>query len=168
MSCLSLDPQSLTHKGGARFTRTGIAADAVGAAQTRVELGELLDQQFALGDERLNDLRLATYEALANAAEFAYLDFPTPGTMDLRAHYDSGSDCLAVTIKDRGKWRQPVDDSIGADARFSLRGRGFPMHALADEANDSHRRSRNAGPVMVAPSAATARLIASNSPDDSR
>lgn len=86
MSCLSLDPQSLTHKGGARFTRTGIAADAVGAAQTRVELGELLDQQFALGDERLNDLRLATYEALANAAEFAYLDFPTPGTMDLRAH----------------------------------------------------------------------------------
>ena len=132
MSCLSLDPQSLTHKGGARFTRTGIAADAVGAAQTRVELGELLDQQFALGDERLNDLRLATYEALANAAEFAYLDFPTPGTMDLRAHLRFR---FAVTIKDRGKWRQPVDDSIGADARFSLRGRGIPlMHALADEA----------------------------------
>ena len=126
MSCLSLDPQSLTHKGGARFTRTGIAADAVGAAQTRVELGELLDQQFALGDERLNDLRLATCEALANAAEFAYLDFPTPGTMDLRAHLRFRFVLFAVTIKDRGKWRQPVDDSIGADDALACGGAGFP------------------------------------------
>ena len=70
ISCLSPDPPSLPPKGGARFTRTGIAADAVGAAQTRVELGEWLNQQFALSDERLNDLLRATYEALANGSTF--------------------------------------------------------------------------------------------------
>ena len=128
-----------------------------------------MDQQFALGDERLNDLRLATYEALANAAEFAYLDFLTPGTMDLRAHLRFRFGLSRGHHQRSWKWRQPVDDSIGFDTRFALRGRGIPlMDALADETNDSHRRSRNAGPVMVAPSAATARLIASNSLDDSR
>jgi serine/threonine-protein kinase RsbW len=134
MSCLSPDPQPLPGDRGARFTRTGIAADAVGAAQTRIELREWL-RQFALGDERLSDLLLATYEALANAAEFAYLDSPNAGTIDLRAHYDSDSDWLTVTISDRGKWRQPVDTSLQTDPRFRLRGRGIPlMRALADEA----------------------------------
>jgi serine/threonine-protein kinase RsbW len=135
MSCVSRDPHSVPHTDGARFTRTGIAADALGAAQTRVELCEWLERQFTLGDERLNDLLLATYEALANAAEFAYLDAPTPGTMDLRAHYDSGTSSLMVTISDRGKWRQPVGTSLDSDPRVHLRGRGIPlMHALADNA----------------------------------
>jgi anti-sigma regulatory factor (Ser/Thr protein kinase) len=134
MSPAGPDPRS-PHHGDARFTRAGIAADAAGAAQTRVEFGGWLEQQFTLSDERLNDLLLTTYEALANAAEFAYLDVPAPKTIDVHAHYDSGSDCLVVTISDRGRWRQPVDTSLETDPRFRLRGRGIPlMHALADEA----------------------------------
>lgn len=56
--------------------------------------------------------------------------------------YDSGSDCLAVTIKDRGKWRQPVDDSIGADARFSLPGARDSPHACP------RRRSKRFTPAQ--------------------
>ena len=135
MSFLNPDPPAVPHTGAARFIRTGIPADAAGAAQTRVEFGEWLQQHFSLGGERLNDLVLSAYEALANAAEFAYLDTESTGTMDLRAHYDSGSDSLTVTINDCGTWRQPVDTSLPSDPRLRLRGRGFPlMRGLADEA----------------------------------
>jgi serine/threonine-protein kinase RsbW len=135
MSCLNPDPPAVPPAGDARFVQTGIPADAVGAAQARIELGEWLQQRFSLGGERLNDVVLTAYEALANAAEFAYLDTQSTGTMQLCADYDSGSDSLTVTISDRGKWRQPVDTSLQGDPRFRLRGRGIPlMHALADEA----------------------------------
>src|SRR3954465_12499798 len=74
MSCLNPDPPAVPPAGDARFVQTGIPADAVGAAQTRIELGEWLQQHFSLGGERLNNVVLTAYEALANPAEFAYLD----------------------------------------------------------------------------------------------
>ncbi len=49
----------------------------------------------------------------------------------MRAAYDADSDTLAVTVDDRGRWRQKVP----AQRSAQMRGRGIPlMEALADEA----------------------------------
>lgn len=118
-----------------RFVRKRIAADASSAAQTRAEFGSWLDRHFTLGAERFNDLLLAVYEAIANAAEFAYIDDAQHGTMDISADYDVDSDTLAVTINDRGRWRNNVPASTAPGQQCRVRGRGIPlMRALADEA----------------------------------
>lgn len=114
----------------APFLRPDIAADAASAARTRVEFGTWLQRHFTLDGERFNDLLLAVYEALANAAEYAYVDAPLPGTVGLSAAYAPESDTLMVTVVDHGSWRQPPGDRSS-----NLRGRGIQlMHALADEA----------------------------------
>jgi anti-sigma regulatory factor (Ser/Thr protein kinase) len=112
------------------FARVGLAADPHSAAHTREEFSRWLAQYFALDAARANDIVLATNEALANAAEFAYLTADGPGTMDLLATYDAEAKRLAVTVSDRGSWRPP--DPAPKDR---LRGRGIPlMHALSDHA----------------------------------
>jgi serine/threonine-protein kinase RsbW len=118
-----------------RFVRKRIAADASSAAQTRAEFGNWLDRHFTLGAERFNDLLLAVNEAIANAAEFAYIDAAQCGTMDISADYDAHSDTLAVTVNDRGRWRQTVPAPAASGRLCQVRGRGIPlMRALADEA----------------------------------
>lgn len=112
-----------------RFVRTRVAADARSAARTRAEFGVWLGRHFSLDDDRFNDLLLAVNEAIANAAEFAYVDAAERGTVDVRAAYDRDSDTLAVIVDDRGRWRQkkPVQ------YQQQMRGRGIPlMEALAD------------------------------------
>jgi serine/threonine-protein kinase RsbW len=114
----------------AHFSRPDITADAASAAHIRVEFGAWLREHFTLGDERFNDLLLAVYEALANAAEYAYVDAPRPGTVGLDAAYAPDSDTLMVTVVDHGSWRPPSGPRTS-----DYRGRGIPlMHALADEA----------------------------------
>ena len=118
-----------------RFVRKRIAADASSAARTRAEFGSWLDRHFTLGAERFNDLVLAVNEAIANAAEFAYIDAAQCGTMDVSAAYDVDSDTLAVTVNDRGRWRNNVPAPAASERRWQVRGRGIPlMRALADEA----------------------------------
>ena len=113
---------------GARFSRL-VNSDASDAALVRNEFGAWLRDQFVLDDERLNDVLLAVYEALANAAEYAYLDAPQPGTVDFRATHPGDSGTLDVTVVDHGHWRPPVTPPT------QLRGRGIPlMHLLADSA----------------------------------
>lgn len=117
-----------------RFVRTRVAADALSAHRIRVEFRNWLDRHFTLGAERFSDLVLAVSEALANAAEFAYSDTAdnpaTQGTMDVSAAYDAKSDTLAVTVNDRGRWRQRTG------TKDVTRGRGIPlMRVLADEAD---------------------------------
>jgi serine/threonine-protein kinase RsbW len=89
-----------------RFVRTRVAADVRSTARTRAELRNWLDTHFTLSAEQFADLLLAVNEAIANAAEFAYVEGSQPGTMDVCAAYDVDSDTLAVTITDRGRWRQ--------------------------------------------------------------
>jgi serine/threonine-protein kinase RsbW len=123
------------HDDRSRFVRTRIAADARSAAWTRSEFGSWLVRHFTLGNERYNDLVLAVNEAIANAAEFAYDDAAQSGTMDVSADYDVDSDTLAVTVNDRGRWRQNAPVATMAGGRYEVRGRGIPlMRALADEA----------------------------------
>lgn len=91
-----------------------------------------LRRYFWLDDERLSDLVLAVNEALANAAEFGYLNTPGHGTIAFTACYDDDVDTLAVTVTDRGRWRPTV--TAAAPVQCALRGRGIPlMRVLADE-----------------------------------
>ena len=116
-----------------RFVRQRIAADGPGAAQTRAEFGCWLGRHFTLNAERVSDLLLAVNEALANAAEFAYLNTPQHGTIDVSATYDIDKDTLAVTVNDQGAWHHGMSGPATTDQGF--RGRGIPlMRALADEA----------------------------------
>ena len=113
-----------------RFVRRRFTADARNAARTRAEFGSWLDTHFTLGAQQFSDLLLAVNEAIANAAEFAYADASHRGTMDVTAAYDLDSDILAVTVNDRGRWRQ----NFSAPATVQARGRGIQlMVALADE-----------------------------------
>jgi anti-sigma regulatory factor (Ser/Thr protein kinase) len=72
--------------------------------------------------EDADDLELASYEALANAAEHAY---PAGRPrVDLKAVATFGGGVL-VTVRDHGHWRPPPTDS-------GFRGRGLGMiRALA-------------------------------------
>ena len=75
-----------------RFECIGVAAEAESASRIREEFAEWLQRFFDLDPIRSSDLVLAINEALANAAEFAYLsaDSDRPKTMDLIARYDAG------------------------------------------------------------------------------
>jgi serine/threonine-protein kinase RsbW len=114
-----------------RFVRSRVAADPRSAARTRAEFASWLKTHFTLGAQRFNDLLVAVYEAIANAAEFAYVDDPPlRGTVDVSAAYDVDSDTLAVAVDDHGHWRE----SFPAPAAVPPRGRGLHlMRVLADK-----------------------------------
>jgi serine/threonine-protein kinase RsbW len=83
--------------------------------------------QALVEDDDANDLTLAVYEALANAAEHAYPAQREPGSMRLHATAADGQ--ITVTITDNGTWRPPAVPT-------GRRGRGLPlMHKLTDEAH---------------------------------
>ncbi|MGV0685879.1 ATP-binding protein [Mycolicibacterium thermoresistibile] len=113
------------------FERLGVPADAASAAQVREQFAAWLGRFFDVDAVKSSDMVLATNEALANAAEFAYVHTERPGTMDVCAHYVADDTSLTVIVTDRGNWRM-------ADPRPATRtrGRGIPlMHALTDRAS---------------------------------
>lgn len=113
-----------------RFERRGLDADARVVAQTRQEFTLWLRRFFALNPIQCSDLVLAINEALANAAEFAYLLADRPGTIDLLATYHPAEQKLRVDISDQGTWR-----TRRTDPAPRTRGRGIPlMEALSDQA----------------------------------
>ncbi|MGE0220298.1 ATP-binding protein [Mycolicibacterium sp.] len=113
------------------FQRLGLEPDAHAVAQVRHEFAQWLQRFFDLDAVRTSDLVLAINEALANAAEFAYLLADGPGTIDMEADYAADTGTLTVTIRDRGVWRARQTDPLPR-----TRGRGIPlMEALADEAS---------------------------------
>ena len=82
--------------------------------------------QALVEDDDANDLTLAVYEALANAAEHAYPAQREPGSM--RLHATAVDRQITVTITDNGTWRPPAVPT-------GRRGRGLPlMHKLTNEA----------------------------------
>jgi anti-sigma regulatory factor (Ser/Thr protein kinase) len=111
-----------------RFERIGLTADAENAARAREQFARWLESNFDLDPIRSSDLILATNEAMANAAEFAYVHADEPGTMDVHASYDRDAQKLSVIISDHGTWRTPDPEPA-----TRLRGRGIPlMEALTD------------------------------------
>ncbi|NOP97858.1 ATP-binding protein [Mycolicibacterium fortuitum] len=113
----------------AQFTKH-VRAAPEDAAQIRREFSSWLSTHLTLDPTKASDVVLAVNEALANAAEFAYVDAPTPGLMHVRADYDGDASVLTVTVRDDGVWR------IGeTDHKNPARGRGIPlMRALTDRA----------------------------------
>lgn len=122
----------MTEQGdSATFAKIGVIAGPELAAQIRQELSEWLRRNFLLDPEKTSDVLLAVYEALANAAEFAYVGAAQPGPMHVRADYDDAAAVLTVTVTDEGHWR-----SNDNDIKNIARGRGIPlMRALADRAD---------------------------------
>ena len=119
--------QSADVENAERFERVGMAADARTASQTRSEFAAWLHAFFDLDPTRSSDLVLAINEAMANCAEFAYLQTPGTGTMDLQAWHDFGASTITVVVSDRGSWRP------AQHPRVRSRGRGIPlMEALSD------------------------------------
>lgn len=121
----------MTEQGdSATFAKIGVVAGPEHAAQIRQELADWLHRYFLLDPEKSSDVLLAVYEAMANAAEFAYAGAAKPGLMHVRAAYDEAAAALTVTVADEGHWRV-TDQTIDNPAR----GRGIPlMRALTDGA----------------------------------
>jgi serine/threonine-protein kinase RsbW len=115
---------------GTHFTRMDAVADPQSAAEIRREFSGWLGRHFMLDATKASDMVLAVNEAMANAAEFAYVTVEQPGAMHVLASYDGTAATLTVTVTDEGAWRN-VDP-----AKTELRrGRGIPlMQALADHA----------------------------------
>jgi anti-sigma regulatory factor (Ser/Thr protein kinase) len=121
--------QSAAITNAERFERFGVMADAHAASRTRDEFAVWLREFFELDPIRSSDVILAINEALANCAEFAYLERPHTGTMDIVAWHDAVDSTITVLVSDRGSWRPPVVPSV------NTRGRGIPlMEALSDRA----------------------------------
>ena len=96
-------------------------------AQIRDEFGQWLRCGAGVDDTVADDVILAVNEALANAAEFAYIQ-GAAGTVDIEAIRDVIRGTLTVTVSDRGRWRE--SDPL---QRRRSRGRGIPlMRILAD------------------------------------
>jgi anti-sigma regulatory factor (Ser/Thr protein kinase) len=113
-----------------QFARVDAVADPQSASQIRREFSTWLGQHFTLDSTKASDMVLAVNEAMANAAEYAYVMAERPGAMHVLASYDGTAATLTVTVTDEGAWR-----SVEPAARELRRGRGIPlMHALADHA----------------------------------
>lgn len=120
----------MTNAGqSAQFTKRVTAAPE-DAARIRREFSSWLSTHLALDPTKASDVVLAVNEALANAAEFAYVDAPAPGVMHVRADYDEDTAVLTVTVTDEGVWR-----IAETGHKNPARGRGIPlMRALTDRA----------------------------------
>jgi len=107
-----------------------VSADAHTAAAIRREFSDWLGRYFTLDPTQASDVVLAVNEAMANAAEYAYLTAAQPGTMNVQALYDGSEATLSVSVIDAGAWRTADPTTSG-----HRRGRGIPlMQALADHA----------------------------------
>ncbi|TDV57883.1 ATP-binding protein [Actinophytocola oryzae] len=73
--------------------------------------------QAGLSEEQVDDVGLATYEAMANVVDHAYPD----GTGEFDLHAASERDLVTVTVTDHGRWK-PHATTPGP---MSLRGRGL-------------------------------------------
>lgn len=114
----------------ASFTKTGVTAAPERAAQIRREFSEWLRAHFTLDATKASDVVLAVNEAMANAAEFAYVTAQRPGVMHVRANYDGDAAVLTVTVTDEGAWQ-----NTNPRTQHHRRGRGIPLiHALTDRA----------------------------------
>lgn len=99
-------------------------AVATNVGQLRRTLHHWLAQALADDPDAVDDLTLATSEALENAADHAFAHAPTAGTMCLEASDDGH--CINIVVSDNGHWQQPDPDT-------GYRGRGIDiMSRLAD------------------------------------
>ncbi|MFD1812393.1 ATP-binding protein [Rhodococcus gannanensis] len=108
---------------GGRWSLTSVPAALSELAAARRGLAEFA-ASTTLPSDRVHDVALAAYEAMANAVEHAYPD-RTAGTFDVRAVAADG--LFTVTVTDRGAWK------CGDPDPALRRGRGITlMRACSD------------------------------------
>lgn len=91
-------------------------------------------EYLGMDAEQVEALVLASYEALANAAEHAYGG--SAGVLELHAVYTADSAQAQVTVIDGGQWQPPSDPGTG------LGGRGLVLiENLAERSQVSTGRS---------------------------
>jgi serine/threonine-protein kinase RsbW len=78
---------------------------------------------YGMTQDDVDDLVLATYEALANVADHAYPEGEGRAWIDAER---SAPDELLVVVRDEGRWRPPPSDP-------GLRGRGLEIIAALAE-----------------------------------
>ncbi|MEE2034517.1 ATP-binding protein [Rhodococcus chondri] len=104
-------------------------ADSTEIANLRRSMRQWL-ATLNLGADRVQDILLASYEALANAVEHAYDASDESATVDLEATYRPEDRELKVTVTDHGRWQDAIDD-----AAHRSRGHGLTLiRNLATEA----------------------------------
>ena len=96
-------------------------------------------RQVGLGTERIDALRIASDEALANVVRHAYRG--RRGVLDLYASYQPERDKVTVTVVDHGRWRPML--VLRQSGGFGL----MLMRKLADKAD-----------VITGPDGTTVRL----------
>lgn len=119
--------------------RAALRAEAVATVPNATALRRQLHDWLALDlpTHLVDDLVLAVYEAIANAAEHAYAGHPDgPGLVRLEAH--RAADHILITVADQGHWRA----STGA----GFRGRGIPLMRLLTQ--NVHTRCDRNGTVV--------------------
>lgn len=103
------------------LSHTAQAKDAPGITDARHRLTQWA-KAAGLSADTVEDIALASYEALTNAAEHAYTsgdgDGAGDGAVDLFAGFLMGG-ILRVTVRDHGRWLTPADPGY--------RGRGIVM-----------------------------------------
>jgi serine/threonine-protein kinase RsbW len=88
-------------------------------------------RRVGLPEDAVDDLALATYEAMANVVDHAYP--ADPGVLEIKAVRPDHH--ITVTIADHGRWRPPPPGPRDPEGR---RGRGLVLiRALADSAEVS-------------------------------
>jgi serine/threonine-protein kinase RsbW len=119
--------------------RAALRAEAVATASNATALRRQLHDWLArdLPTNIVDDLVLAVYEAIANAAEHAYVDRTDgPGLVRLEAHRTA--DHILITVADQGHWRAPTGTGF--------RGRGIPLMRLLTQ--NVHTRCDHRGTVV--------------------
>ncbi|NLU82494.1 ATP-binding protein [Rhodococcus sp. HNM0569] len=106
------------------FWHHGVPAEPGSLLALRRDLARWLGS-VGIRSERADDIVLASYEALANVVEHAYVR-PRAGSLDLAARFDEGDACVEVVVGDRGRWAAGPPDP--------LRGNGLRLiDSLADD-----------------------------------
>jgi anti-sigma regulatory factor (Ser/Thr protein kinase) len=82
-------------------------ASARTARELRIQLERWLRSAGAVSPQVAEDIGLAVYEALANAAEHAYPPDHHDPVIQLHAHFDA--DHVHITVSDHGSWIVPSD-----------------------------------------------------------
>ena len=93
---------------------------------------------LGVGQDGVDDMVLATYEALANVADHAYPDGPGDAWVDA-GRTVAGE--LTVVVSDHGRWRAPPPDP-------GLRGRGMMLIAALADRVAVHRGASGTRVVM--------------------
>lgn len=121
--------------------RHRVDADANRLAAVRRSLSGWAEE-LGMTREQRADLVLAAYEALANAAEHAYVG-RTDGVIDLWARCEQG--VITIVVTDYGAWRPPQPSD-------GLRGRGLMLIGALTHHNEVDHGETGTTVTMVWPS----------------